>query len=441
MIPVIVAIAAVVSSVPYLVVAIIFPLVFVGFLLVLEQKLQATVTVSPNTSTAYVGDEVEFKGSVSVTRGFGLLFVRFPTDPRFDIVDGSNVHVLFKGLANRSAEYTYKLRALRRGVFEFPAISFSFYPSFGLLDKSETKIQTNISLRVLPKIVVPRRGQLRIKSLQELPRQSRARLGPHSTDFVSIRDYSVGDPFKFINWKASSRITDSNKLLVNEYEREGLHTFLFILDRGINMRRGTLEDNALESGINFVLSSSKVLLSSGINVGVWIVPETREKTRRRYVLPSSGAMHYNKIKELLLFAESEFDFGEDLNKLSISSKLLLQIVRESTPAIIMITNLSRSNAPQFSRFSDTLLRGRASSVSLIDVMPDGIIAKYSSASYSTQGASANLALKALLYPTKKKLYQTLPGRVKIVAWDPVNDRPGYIMRKALSVAGSGSSAR
>jgi uncharacterized protein (DUF58 family) len=437
---VIVAVSAVISTVDYLVVAIIFPLAFVGFLLILDQKIDARVVVSSDHSTAYIGDAIEFKGSIEIKRGFGLIFIRFPTDPRFELIDGTNVHVIFKGIGVKSSEYSYKLRALRRGIFEFPAVSFSFYPSFGLLDKTETKLPSGISLRILPRIAIPRKGQLRIRSLQELPRQSRARLGPHSTDFATIRDYSVGDPFKFINWKASSRLTDSNKLLINEYEREGLHTFLFILDRSENMRRGTIEDNALEHGIHLVLSFAKVLLSVGINVGVWIVPESTEGRGRRYVLPSSGTTHYNKIKELLLFAESETEvvaWTGDFDRRDPSSKLLLRMVNESTPAIVVITNLSRSNLFQFSHLSQTLLRAKASSVSIIDIMPDSIIAKYSSGGYTSDGVPQGPVLKSLLLPTKKKLYELLPHRVKVVSWDPVKDHPGYIMRKSLSVARSG----
>jgi uncharacterized protein (DUF58 family) len=436
---VIVAISAAISTVPFLVVGIIFPLVFIGFLLLLDQKFLATCSVSAEASTAYVGDAIQFKAKIEIKRGLGLAFIRFPTDPRFELVDGTNVHVIFKGMGTKTRDYSYKLRALRRGIFDFPAASISFYPSFGLLDKTEIRIPSEITLRILPKIAVPRKGQFRIRSLQELPRESRARLGPPSTDFSAIRNYAVGDPFKFINWKASSRLTDPDKLLTNEYEREGLHTFLFVLDCSEKMRRGTLEDNALEYGINLVLSFAKVLLSFSINVGLWTVPVSKARTGRRYVLPSSGNTHYNRIKELLLSAESEADtsfWAGDLDRRDTSSKLLLRIVRESTPAVVIISNLSKSNLFQFSHFSESLLSARASSVSIVDIMPDSIIAKYSSVS-SVPGDSGGPILKSLLLPTKKKVYELLPRRVKVVSWDPEADPPGRIMRKTLSVARSG----
>lgn len=70
-----------------------------------------------------------------------------------------------------------------------------------------------------------------------------------------------GDPYKFINWKATAR-DPGGKVMVNEYEREGgLRTTIILLDVGWWMRYGTAEDNPpLEYGVSLILSLSRYYL-------------------------------------------------------------------------------------------------------------------------------------------------------------------------------------
>ena len=435
--PIVVTVAAVISSVPSLVIAIFFPLLLVTLLLFLDEKVQLRVSASVSDDIVKVGDEITVDASVSVTRGFGLILFKFPSDPKFDTIDGTNVHLIFKSFGPIEQKYSYKLKALRRGLVDFPEITYSYYPALGLLNKTEEKIPIDREIKILPNIQILRKSQMRTKSKILVPRQSRARLGPYSTEFVTIRDYNVGDPYKFINWKASSRLTNPDKLVVNDYEREGLRTFIFIIDRSDLMKRGTGEENPFEYGIAFILSYSKLLLAYGINVGIWVLPQSaRGPTHyhHNYVLPGSGSEHFQRIKELLLAAEPQAEEErKDREKSNMppfewrQDSLLIKLVLETKATVIIATNL-QENAYPLSRFVHGLLRLN-SLVTIVDIMPYSIIAKYSGGI-----GGGTISLKGLLLPNKKRLYDLIPPQVRIISWDPTTESVGKIVRTSIAIS-------
>jgi len=104
------------------------------------------------------------------------------------------------------------------------------------------------------------------------PSEGIAKIGPLSTNFKEIRNYSYGDPFKIINWKASAKAAGRGKLypMVNEYEREGKLAIWLFLDASPDLRVGTSFENALEYSIRAAYSISYYFLSKGYSVGMYI---------------------------------------------------------------------------------------------------------------------------------------------------------------------------
>jgi uncharacterized protein (DUF58 family) len=433
--PIVVTIVAIISSDPALIIAVIFPLAFVAILVALDQKIEIKVATICSQTLVHVGDEITIDSTVKIGRGFGLVLLRLPTSEKFELVgESTNVHVLFKGLKPIDRKYSYRLKALRRGLFKLSDVPYTYYPTLGLINKSEGIFPSGIDIKVLPTIKILRKSQLRVRSRPQVPRQSRTRLGPYSTDFVKIRDYAIGDPYKFVNWKASSRHTNPSKLLVNDYEREGLRTFIFVLDRGELMTHGTPEENPLEYGISFVLSYAKLLLDYNVNVGLWVLPSHDLSSARHYILPSSGTEHYQRIKELLTAAEPSVsnELGDTYRLVPEYQQdpVLIKLTKEVSPAVIIVSNVAAQNVAQLGRLASKFLRLGAS-VSLLDVMPYSIIAKYGSL---TQTVSSSVSLKSLLLPIKRKQqYGILPSGINIISWDPASESIGKAVRTSLSL--------
>jgi uncharacterized protein (DUF58 family) len=459
--PIVVAPAAVLSTTPYLVVAVLFPLIFLAMLLNYNVKPRIRFLLfreeeEEESNAVYVNDTISIRARVIIEGGLGLYFVRLPSMNSFELVDeDTNVHIIFKGLRKvEQREYVYRMKALRRGIFRLPDITYTFYPPLGFSRGEQETFQSDMEIKVLPKISLLKRSQVSLRSLHEIPRSSRARLGPHSTEFLSIREYTTGDPYKFINWKASSRNPSQDKLFVNEYEREGLRTILFILDRSEVMRLGTAEENPLEYGIAFILSYSRILLNHGLNVGLWLEPsgETAVSPSQRYgsyVVPSSGTDHYERIKEILIATEPrpaniQSQLVRDKN-FGLGHSLLLRIVQETVPMIVVVTNLEKSNRVSIARFSRELFRAGASSITVLDVMPYNIISKYTSA-FPERGenlsVNVGLFMKSMIVKTKKKdHYSILPKSVKIVDWDPASEPVGRAIKLSMKITKRSSNYR
>jgi uncharacterized protein (DUF58 family) len=456
--PIIITVAAVISTSPYLVVAVLFPLMLIAILLNYSGRPKVTfLLLNEEINVVYVGDIVSFRAQVIIENGTGLYFLRLPALDSFELLeDDTNVHIIFKSLTKvEKREYVYRMKALRRGVFKFPDISYTFYPLLGLSKGEEGTSSPDMVIKVLPKINLLKRSQVNLRSFYEMPRSSRARLGPHSTDFLSIREYAMGDPYKFINWKASSRNPSQDKLLVNEYEREGMRTILFILDRSEIMRLGTAEENPLEYGIGFVLSYSRILLNQGMNVGVWLEPPgERESSSQRYVsyvIPSSGIDHYERIKELLISVEPRSASLKsqlfEPEKFGARHRLLQRIVRESVPMIVLVTNLEKSNKTTTAQFSRELLRAGAGSITILDISPYNIISKYAYSGIGIDLENRNeevgLFMKSILVKTKKKdQYVALPRKnVRVVDWDPTSEPVGRAIKHSMIISKRDSGTR
>ncbi|EQD40899.1 protein containing DUF58, partial [mine drainage metagenome] len=216
-----------------------------------------------------VGDEITFSAKIVSTGGLGLFNISLPTYPEMEIVEGTNVCLMFKSFKERTKEVNYRIKSTRRGLFEFTDSNITYIPIIGLFKRQKIIIPTSRTIEVVPAITMLKKSQFQFRSKLIKPRIAISRLGPPSNDFESIREYVSGDPYKSINWKATARTSANDKLLVNVYEREGMKTFIFILDRGENMLRGSSTQNPLEFSIPLILSGAKFLTSKGSNVGYW----------------------------------------------------------------------------------------------------------------------------------------------------------------------------
>ncbi len=406
------AAVALLSTIKPLIIGVAFPLLLASLALMIESKPQVSAIIEVNPNRIYVNDDVEVSVRVKVTGGYGIITIRAPPRPSsteaegFELVDGKNVHVVFKGLRDVEKTFKYRLRAVRRGRYELRIIDYTYHDLLGLSAPIEGYVDASASVEVMPRVKLITRATGIIKPREAFPRTPLSRLGPYSTEFRSVREYVLGDPYRFINWKATAR-SPNGTLMVNEYEREGLRTILFILDSGRWMRYGTWEENPLEYGILLILSLSRLLLRYNYNVGLW--------TTMGKVYPSSGMGHYYKIQRALMGVEAK-------PAAYINDPTLRVMINRIRPLVIMVTSVNNDNVNWLSGF----LRSLPTYGILLDIIPHSIIMKMSLPDIKCAKA---LALNRV------KLYGLIPSRFRILSWDPVCDGIGPITVKVLSNMG------
>lgn len=116
--------------------------------------------------------------------------------------------------------------------------------------------------------------------------------------FHAIREYTMSDPMKTINWKASAK---TGNLMVNTFDSTLTGKVMIYLD--VNERRMLRQDSLLEEAISIAASLTYKFTHQGINVGLAInMPvESISQTTYHYFYaePAIGTSHMTKIERAL----------------------------------------------------------------------------------------------------------------------------------------------
>lgn len=345
-----------------------FPIFLFAILALREMRFDMEITHNLPTRAA-VGDELELKIHVKITRGMGMINLDLPTFREMELLEGSNVHIIYKGKKIEEREYTYKVRTTRRGIFPYSDIEIEYSPILGRNNYKRLTQKVESSIIVVPPVKILKKSQFQIRSRLVKPRYAVTRLGPPTNEFERIREFVSGDSFKSINWKSTARVSYNNKIMVNQYEREGLKNFIFLLDTSNPMSRGVSYENPFEYSISLILSGANYLASKNYNVGYWPLCETVLKPLE-YVMPSSGGDVVNRIRDKLLRVE----YRRTLQKGYLLDPVLTRIIMETQPQITLITSLNARNREQIMNTYSRLLKLGAGVV-LVNILAESIVAK------------------------------------------------------------------
>jgi uncharacterized protein (DUF58 family) len=221
----------------------------------------------------------------------------------------------------------YRLRALRRGLFELQRCEIELPSAIGLWH-TRRYLQVQDRTRVYPDFTRLRDGQLlaanswpgRIAVLQ----WQRRGLG---TEFHQLREFREGDSLRQIDWKATAR---HRAPIAREYQEESDQHVVFMLDCGRRMRSQDGDLSHFDHALNAMLLLSHVALRQGDAVGL----STFADEQSRYIAPAKGASHLNT----LLNRTYDLDSGRRPADYSAAAKQVL--LRQKRQAlVIMMTNL------------------------------------------------------------------------------------------------------
>lgn len=182
---------------------------------------------------------------------------------------------------DRSIEYAYSIRPLRRGRSSLQAVHLRFPTRLGLWNRHHVR-ELPAEIRIYPNIRAVYRYQL-------LARQNRlAELGVRNTrmpgqgsQFERLRDYRYGDEIRNIDWKATAR---NQRLISREFNVERNQNIVLMVDCGRFMRNEVDGISYLDYALNAALMLSDVALGQGDNVSLLAFSDRVE----RFVRPVHG---------------------------------------------------------------------------------------------------------------------------------------------------------
>lgn len=195
---------------------------------------------------------------------------------------------------NSNACLEYTLRPRRRGNYEFGNITIRYLSFLGLFWRQRV-LAANAPVKVYSDLKALYELSVRLAHSTEFGEINRRKRG-QGTDFATLREYTVGDDTKAIDWKATAR---RDRPVVRTYEAEQEQKLLVLIDAG-RMMVSDLEglkrfDHALNAALCLVLTG----LSSNDQVGLGIFADKPLV----YVPPRRGKAHLTRILESTFKAE------------------------------------------------------------------------------------------------------------------------------------------
>jgi uncharacterized protein (DUF58 family) len=153
-----------------------------------------------------------------------------------------------------------------------------------------------------------------------------------SLEFEQIKDYTSGDNYRHINWKASAK---RGHLMLNQYQDERSQEVYCAIDMGRTMKTSFHNQTLLDYAINATLALSNAVIRRKDKVGVMAFAYNTVQ----HLSPRKEWRQFGKINELLYnletdFLETDFEYLYKFIRVSIKQRSL----------IVIFTNFDSENA-------------------------------------------------------------------------------------------------
>ena len=321
---------------------------------------ELSVNFSFEQSYAYAGESIRLKEMIENRKSMPVS----PLEVRFRVKKG----LVFQDMDNTSvSDYVYKrdiyallgrqriTRSLsilcqKRGLYPIGDVSMVAYSL--MQDRTYRKeLDTEAQIFVYAKRT----------NVTDILRASENLLGEQESNrkyledpfaFASIRDYTMQDPMKNINWKASAK---TGNLMVNTYTsviNEKMMIYLDVEDRGILKKEGLVEEC-----ISVAATLYQKLQNKGTEVGICInlYDENREKIF--YLPPSRSKSHRTELEQTLAVEWKE-------EKVADFEKALEMPDQDAIPVII-----SKNISPQRVRTAEAHCKKKTKGIWVLPYEP------------------------------------------------------------------------
>jgi uncharacterized protein (DUF58 family) len=190
------------------------------------------------------------------------------------------------------ASFEYMLTPSERGSDYFRGTYIRLKCPLGLVER-QSKLNTEQPVRIYPNVLALREFELlkRQGRLREMGIR-RSRIRGLGTEFESLRDYSEGDDYRKIDWKATAR---RDKLIVRQFEQERNQAVMIVVDVGRGMLAEVDGVRKLDHALDSILMLTHAAAIAGDFVGLLVYSDVV----KRYIPPKKGRNQIGIIIEAL----------------------------------------------------------------------------------------------------------------------------------------------
>jgi uncharacterized protein (DUF58 family) len=241
----------------------------------------------------------------------------------------------------------------------------------------------------------------RLRQVVIRPRRTRvyagiipARAGGAGIEFFGVRAYSVGDPPRSINWRASARHVD--ELYANEFQQERVADVAIVLDGRWRTNEFSRGHSLFEYSVQAAASLADAFLAQGNRVGMLVY-----SIYLNWVLPAYGKVQREKILQALARARPG---GSDV------FAGLQHIPTRLFPSHSQIVLVSPLNEDDLS----PLLQLRANGYQVLTVAPDPVSFELS---FLPKRMEVDLAARVIRMERDLLLRKLRRAGVQVLDWD------------------------
>ncbi|MEZ0326092.1 MAG: DUF58 domain-containing protein [Fimbriimonas sp.] len=183
--------------------------------------------------------------------------------------------------SGRPQKLTYTVRPTERGSESFRGTFLRLDCPLGLV-RRDVYLSSEQPVRVYPNVLALREFDMLKQHgrLKEIGIR-RSRMRGLGTDFESLREYTQGDDYRKMDWKASAR---SGKLVVRQFEQERNQAVVLCIDTGRHMLAEVDGVTKLDHVLDALLMLTHAALVAGDSVGLLVFSDTV----KRYIPPRKG---------------------------------------------------------------------------------------------------------------------------------------------------------
>lgn len=239
---------------------------------------------------------------------------------------------------------SYDFRSQRRGAFTLSAVHLRVRSRLGLWNRllsypCETVFHVYPDMKQLAEYaVLARTNRLSLMGVRRV-----RRIG-QDNEFERLRDYTLDDNYKHIEWRSTAR---RNRLTVKDFQVNQSQRIIFLLDCGRMMTSEANRLSLLDHSLNAMLMLSYVALRQGDSVGLICFSDAIHT----YVPPRGGMKQMNQL------LHASFDrFPELVESRYDQAFLYLATHCPKRSLVILISNvIDEVNSHQIQQYLGTLV--------------------------------------------------------------------------------------